>query len=76
MAGRLAKLKAEHLAVSKEHDTFKFPPLPSSTASRSLLARWSRWKTIYAEQSQIRQALQEAYAAVANLVRGQKTLEN
>ncbi len=75
LKGRLAKLNAEHVAVSKEHDTFKFPPLPRPTASGSLLARWSRWKTIHGEQSQIRQAQQEAYAAAANLARRQATLK-
>ncbi|MCL5005168.1 MAG: mechanosensitive ion channel family protein [Acidobacteria bacterium] len=75
LGGRLAKLKAEHTAVSKEHDAFKFPPLPGPTGSGSLLARWSRWKTIYREQFQIHQAQQQAYAAAAVLERQQETLK-
>jgi len=76
MAGRLAKLKSEHAAVSKEHDTFKFPPLQSPEASRSLLARWSRWEATYGEQSQIQQAQQSAYAEAHGLAQQQKALEN
>ncbi len=76
LEGRLAKLKAEHVAVSKEHDTFKFPPLLGPMGSGSLLAKWSRWRTIHGEQSQIRRAQQLAYAASADLAQRQKTLKN
>jgi small-conductance mechanosensitive channel len=74
MEGRLAKLKAEHATASREHDTFKFPPLPSSTTSRNMLATWSRWVNIYRERSEIRQAQQEAYSEASNLVRQQEIL--
>jgi hypothetical protein len=73
--GRLEKLKAEHESASKEHDTFKFSPLPLPAPSGSLLGKLSRWKTIRHVQSQILQARQQAVAAAADLTHQHETLK-
>ena len=67
LQGRLAQLKAQHVALSKEHDTFEFPPYAHAPASGSLLARGSRWRAAGRAQSQIRQAWRAAEAEVAGL---------
>jgi small-conductance mechanosensitive channel len=72
---RLQELKVEHEAASKAADTFKFPPLPGPAPSGSLLAKWSRWKSVHQKQVEIRQAQQEGYAFVANLTRQRDALE-
>jgi small-conductance mechanosensitive channel len=68
LEGRLAKLKADHVAMSQERDTFKFPALPGSAASGGLLAKWSHWRTVYSQRSQIQRAQQEADAAALDLM--------
>ncbi|MBW4050710.1 MAG: mechanosensitive ion channel [Proteobacteria bacterium] len=67
LQGRLAQLKAQHVALSKEHDTFEFPPYARSPASGSLLARAARCKAAGRTQSQVRQAWRAAEAEVAGL---------
>jgi small-conductance mechanosensitive channel len=72
---RLEKLKAEHESASRERDTFKFSPLSPPGLSGSLLAKWSRWRTIRHEESQILQARQEAVDAAANPTRLHEALK-
>jgi small-conductance mechanosensitive channel len=72
---RLDKLKAEHESASRERDTFKFAPLQPPGPSGSVLAKWSRWRTVRGKESQILQARQEALAAAARLAGQQKALE-
>ena len=71
----LNKLKAEHVAASQERDTFKFPPFSQPSRSGSLLARWSRWRTVRREQAQIRQARQGAVAAAGGLSRQHQAIK-
>jgi small-conductance mechanosensitive channel len=72
---RLEKLKAEHAAASKEHDTFKFPSLPRPVLRGSLLAKLSRWRTARHIQTQILDAQQESVAAASALSRQHLVLE-
>lgn len=73
---RLDKLKAEHGSASRERDTFKFAPLEPPTPSGSVLAKWSRWRTLRRKGLQILQARQEAVDAAVSLARQQKPLED
>lgn len=67
LQGQLARLKAEHGALSAERDNFKFPSHGGSPAARSLRARWSRWRASGRTQARIRRARRAVYADVARL---------
>lgn len=74
LKGRLAKLKAQHAALSEEHDSFKFPHHTGSKNTGTLLARWKRWEATNHEQFEVHQARQGALANVASLTSRHDTL--
>lgn len=75
LQGQLARLKAEHAALSDERTAFKFPTHAPAPVQNSLLARWSRWQDIGRVQSRVREAWHAADAAVAGLTSRQASLE-
>lgn len=75
LQGRLARLAAEHAALSREHDSFRFQPPARALIAGSLYRKWTQYSAVTLLDARIREARQAAQFYAVSLAAQRETLK-